>query len=107
VPASVTADPERARAHAFETLGGYARNPSYQAILDREGIKHPAELALIGDEETVAAGIRRYLEAGATDIRVSPVRCVLTCAVSFSTAPRIASRSRRDGTGPCFSTWTS
>jgi F420-dependent oxidoreductase-like protein len=72
VPASVTADPERAQAHAFEALGGYARNPSYQAILDREGITHPAELALVGDEETVAAGIRRYLDAGATDVRVSP-----------------------------------
>ncbi len=72
VPAAVTADPERARAHAFEALGGYAGNPSYRAALDREGIKHPAELALIGDEETVAAGIRRYLDAGATDVRVSP-----------------------------------
>jgi F420-dependent oxidoreductase-like protein len=72
VPASVTADPEAARAHAFEALGGYARNPSYQAVLDREGITHASDLALIGDEEAVAAGIRRYLEAGATDIRVSP-----------------------------------
>ncbi|MGA2828940.1 MAG: TIGR03564 family F420-dependent LLM class oxidoreductase [Streptosporangiaceae bacterium] len=72
VPASVTAEPERARAHAFEALGGYARNPSYQAVLDREGITHASDLALIGDEQTVAAGIRRYLEAGATDIRISP-----------------------------------
>jgi len=72
VPAAVTADPERARAHAFEFLGGYARNPSYQAVLGQEGITHPSDLALIGDEEAVAAGIRRYLEAGATDIRVSP-----------------------------------
>jgi F420-dependent oxidoreductase-like protein len=72
VPASVTADPQAARAHAFQALGGYARNPSYQAVLDREGITHASDLALIGDEETVAAGIHRYLEAGATDIRISP-----------------------------------
>jgi F420-dependent oxidoreductase-like protein len=72
VPASVTSDPERARAQAFNALGGHADSPSYRAILDREGITHPAELALVGDEETVAAGIRRYLDAGATDIRVSP-----------------------------------
>jgi F420-dependent oxidoreductase-like protein len=72
VPASVTAEPERARAHAFEALGGYARNSSYQAVLDREGITHASDLALIGDEQAVAAGIRRYLEAGATDIRISP-----------------------------------
>jgi F420-dependent oxidoreductase-like protein len=73
VPASVTADPQRARAHAFEALGGYGRNVSYAAVLEREGIDHAADLALIGDEETVAAGIRRYLDAGATDLRVSPV----------------------------------
>ena len=72
VPASVTSDPERARAHAFEALGGYARNDSYAAVLEREGISHAADLALVGDEETVAAGIRRYLNAGATDVRVSP-----------------------------------
>ena len=72
VPAAVTSDTEQAKALAFAALGGYARNPSYQAVLDREGIEHPAELALIGDEETVAAGIWRYLDAGATDVRVSP-----------------------------------
>jgi F420-dependent oxidoreductase-like protein len=72
VPASVTSDPERARAHAFEALGGYARNDSYAAVLEREGIGHAADLALVGDEETVAAGIRRYLDAGASDVRVSP-----------------------------------
>ena len=68
----MTSDTERARTHAFEALGGQARNPSYQAILEREGISHAADLALIGDEETVAAGIQRYLDAGATDVRISP-----------------------------------
>ncbi|HEY1819537.1 MAG TPA: hypothetical protein VGG83_06385 [Trebonia sp.] len=72
VPASVTAHPDGARAHAFAYLGGNARNPSYRAALEREGISHPADLALVGDEETVAAGLRRYLDAGATDVRVSP-----------------------------------
>jgi len=72
VPASVTSDTERARTHAVEALGGRVRNPSYQAILEREGIDHVADLALVGDEETVAAGLRRYLDAGATDVRVSP-----------------------------------
>jgi F420-dependent oxidoreductase-like protein len=72
VPASVTADPQRARAHAAAALGGPAGSPSYQAILEREGLSHVADLALVGNEETVAAGIQRYLDAGATDIRVSP-----------------------------------
>jgi F420-dependent oxidoreductase-like protein len=72
VPASVTDDPERARAHAFQALGGYARTPAYQAVLERGGISNVADLALVGDEETVAAGLRCYLDAGATDVRVSP-----------------------------------
>ena len=72
VPASVTGDPERARTQAFQALGGYARTPAYQAVLEREGITNVADLALIGDEATVAAGIRRYLDAGATDVRISP-----------------------------------
>jgi alkanesulfonate monooxygenase SsuD/methylene tetrahydromethanopterin reductase-like flavin-dependent oxidoreductase (luciferase family) len=36
------------------------------------GISHPADLALIGSAEAVAAGIQRYLDAGATDVRISP-----------------------------------
>jgi alkanesulfonate monooxygenase SsuD/methylene tetrahydromethanopterin reductase-like flavin-dependent oxidoreductase (luciferase family) len=39
---------------------------------DVRGATLTADLALVGDEETVAAGIRRYLDAGATDVRVSP-----------------------------------
>jgi F420-dependent oxidoreductase-like protein len=72
VPASVTSDTERARTRAWQALGGRVGNPSYQAILECEGIRHPADLALVGDEETVSAGIRRYLDAGATDVRISP-----------------------------------
>jgi hypothetical protein len=37
VPACVTTDPEGARAHAFDYLGGNARNASYQAVLERDG----------------------------------------------------------------------
>jgi alkanesulfonate monooxygenase SsuD/methylene tetrahydromethanopterin reductase-like flavin-dependent oxidoreductase (luciferase family) len=68
----VTLAGQAKRTRAFEVLGGQAGNPSYQAILEREGISHAADLTLIEDEETVAAGIHRYLDAGATDVRVSP-----------------------------------
>jgi hypothetical protein len=63
VSASVTAAPEGARAHAFNYLGGNALNPLSGAPA-REGVSHPADLALIGDKETVAAGFRRYREGG-------------------------------------------
>jgi alkanesulfonate monooxygenase SsuD/methylene tetrahydromethanopterin reductase-like flavin-dependent oxidoreductase (luciferase family) len=34
-------------------------------------VAHPAELAVIGDEETMAAAIDRYFEAGATEIVIT------------------------------------
>ncbi|CAO5154820.1 Oxidoreductase [Frankia sp. AiPs1] len=73
VPAVVTADVAAARVQAERALAHYAAIPSYRAALDREGVAGPADLVLIGDEDTVAVGLRRYLDAGATDLRISPV----------------------------------
>ncbi|WP_261556451.1 LLM class F420-dependent oxidoreductase [Frankia tisae] len=72
VPAAVTADIAETRAHAERALAAYGNVPSYRAVLNSEGAVHPADVALIGDEDTVAAGIRQYLDAGATDVRISP-----------------------------------
>jgi len=71
VPAIVTDDVEAVRELAFRELAFYSDIPSYRQILDAEGAGHPADLALIGDEEVVAAGIRRYFDAGATDVVVT------------------------------------
>jgi F420-dependent oxidoreductase-like protein len=68
VPAVVTDDVDAVRAIATVTLGYYADIPSYRRILDVEGVTHPADLALIGSETEVAKGIRRYFDAGATDV---------------------------------------
>ncbi|GHG40398.1 MULTISPECIES: TIGR03564 family F420-dependent LLM class oxidoreductase [Amycolatopsis] len=68
VPAVVTDDPDAVRALAVEQMAFYGQIPSYRKILDAEGLDHPADLALIGDEKTVAEGIRRYYDAGATDV---------------------------------------
>ncbi|MGV9365682.1 TIGR03564 family F420-dependent LLM class oxidoreductase [Amycolatopsis sp. NPDC003731] len=71
VPAIVTDDPDAVRALAVEQMGFYAQIPSYRRILDVEGVGHPADLAIIGDEKTVLDGLRRYYDAGATDVLVS------------------------------------
>ncbi|MEU4518226.1 TIGR03564 family F420-dependent LLM class oxidoreductase [Amycolatopsis sp. NPDC024027] len=68
VPAVVTDEPDAVRALAAEQMAFYAQIPSYRKILDAEGVDHPVELALIGDEKTVARGIQRYYDAGATDV---------------------------------------
>jgi F420-dependent oxidoreductase-like protein len=70
VPAVVTDDADIVRQVAAVHLGAYASIPSYQRVLAAEGVSHPAELALIGDERTVEAGIRRYFDAGATEVVV-------------------------------------
>ncbi len=71
LPAVVTADADSVRAAAIEQMAFYLNVPSYRAVLEREGVAHPAELAVIGDEETVAAAIHRYFEAGATEIVIT------------------------------------
>ncbi|MFJ8815730.1 LLM class F420-dependent oxidoreductase [Amycolatopsis thermoflava] len=64
----VTSDVERVRANAVEQLAFYERIPSYQRVIGLEGASRAGELAVIGDEETVAAEIRRYFDAGATEV---------------------------------------
>ncbi|MEU8822391.1 TIGR03564 family F420-dependent LLM class oxidoreductase [Streptomyces sp. NPDC048636] len=71
VPALVTADVAAVRRRAREQFAFYEGIPSHRDILDRAGVERAGELMVIGDEETVAAGLRRYTEAGATELIVS------------------------------------
>ena len=64
----VTDSPDDVRAAAAAQMGFYDAVPSYARVIAEEGADHAADLALIGDEETVTAGLRRYLDAGATEI---------------------------------------
>ncbi|HEY3712198.1 MAG TPA: TIGR03564 family F420-dependent LLM class oxidoreductase [Amycolatopsis sp.] len=68
VPVVVTSDVAAVRQIAAAELGFYSTVPSYQKVLATEGVDHAAQLALIGDEEAVAAGVRQYYEAGATEV---------------------------------------
>jgi F420-dependent oxidoreductase-like protein len=67
----VTSDAEAVRATLRERLALFLNVPSYQAVLEREGVAHPADLAIVGDEETLAAAIDRYIDVGATEISVT------------------------------------
>ncbi|OKH76827.1 F420-dependent oxidoreductase [Mycobacterium sp. SWH-M1] len=73
VPAQVTSDVDAATDAADEQLAFYAAIPSYQKVIAREGIANLSELTAIGDEETVLRSLRRYLDAGATDVVLSPL----------------------------------
>ncbi|MFI6033297.1 TIGR03564 family F420-dependent LLM class oxidoreductase [Streptomyces sp. NPDC051315] len=68
VPGVVTADVEAVRDAATEALAFYEQFPSYQRVIGLSGGRRAADLAVIGDEETVAAEVRRYREGGATEV---------------------------------------
>lgn len=73
VPALVTDDVAAGRALAAETLAFYATIPSYQKVIEREQLDSITDLAAVGDAATVRAQLRRYLDAGATDVALSPL----------------------------------
>ena len=74
VPVLVTDDVEAGRYWAAEQLAFYETIPSYQKVIAREGVARAVDLAAIGTAEDVTRQLRRYLDAGATDIAVSPLR---------------------------------
>jgi F420-dependent oxidoreductase-like protein len=67
LPVCVTDDPDGARQRAAGVFSIYGTLPSYRAMLDREGAAGPADVAIVGDEATVAAGIKRLADVGTTD----------------------------------------
>jgi 5,10-methylenetetrahydromethanopterin reductase len=67
LPVCVTSDPDDARKRAGEVFAIYGDLPSYRAMLDREGAAGPADVAIVGDEDSVAAQIAALADAGVTD----------------------------------------
>src|SRR5947209_3346840 len=53
LPISVTNDVEAARERAAKDFQIYGFLPSYRAMLDREGAESPADVAIVGDVDTV------------------------------------------------------
>jgi 5,10-methylenetetrahydromethanopterin reductase len=70
-PVWVTDDVDAARANAAQTYSVYGQLPSYRAMIDREGLGGPEDLAIIGDEETCGARLDELIAAGATTLAVS------------------------------------
>ena len=67
LPVSVTADADAARQAANKAFAVYGQLPSYRAMLDKEGAAQPGDVAIVGDEDTVRAGIQRVFDAGGTE----------------------------------------
>jgi 5,10-methylenetetrahydromethanopterin reductase len=71
LPVCVTADVDAARARANKSFAIYGTLPSYRAMLDREGAAGPGDVAIIGDEDAVRAGLAAVADAGGTDFAAS------------------------------------
>ncbi len=67
LPVCVTGDPGGARARAAKVLEIYGYLPSYRAMLDREGAAGPGDVAIVGDEDSVAKQIADLADGGVTD----------------------------------------
>ncbi len=72
VPVCLTDDVDTARARAAEEYAIYGQLPSYRAMLDHEGLAGPEDIALIGDLDTIEAGLRAFADAGATTVVANP-----------------------------------
>ena len=71
VPIVLTNKPDAAREKIAGALTMYGQLPSYRAMLDREGVDGPADIALTGDENAVRGGIERFRNAGVTDFNAA------------------------------------
>jgi len=69
----LTSKPAAAKDQVARMLSLYGRMPSYRAMLDIEGSEDPADLALIGDEKTLDAGLDRLRGLGVSDFEASIV----------------------------------
>jgi F420-dependent oxidoreductase-like protein len=74
VPVVVSDDVESARTLASEELSFYETIPSYATVIAREKADRAVDLAAVGPADAVRNQLQRYLDAGATDLVLSPMR---------------------------------
>ena len=84
LPVCVTGDTHAAAARAAEVFAVYGSLPSYRAMLDREGVAGPADIAIIGGADEVQDRIAALAGIGVTDF----------AAVEFGSTPEEVADSR-------------
>jgi len=68
---ALVSDTDGARAKLEQMLGMYRMMPSYKAMLDLEDARSIADVALVGDEAILDAGLRRLRDLGVSDFEAS------------------------------------
>ena len=67
-PMLLTNDETAGRELIAKQLAVYGQLPSYRAMLDREGVAGPADLAVVGGENAITEHVERIRDAGTTDL---------------------------------------
>ncbi|NIP14522.1 MAG: TIGR03564 family F420-dependent LLM class oxidoreductase [Pseudomonadales bacterium] len=70
-PVILTNKPDEAREKIAQELTIYGQLPSYRAMLDREGVAGPADIAIAGDENLVRGELKRLEDMGVTDFNAA------------------------------------
>jgi len=70
----LTSDPEAAGERMKRWLAVYRQLPSYRAMLDKEGVGDPSELAFVGDEAALDAALGRLRDVGVSDLEAVVMR---------------------------------
>lgn len=73
LPVCVTDDVASARERLGAVIGGYRGIPSYEAMLEREGVADAVDVAIIGSADEVGAALIGLRARGATDIAAIPL----------------------------------
>lgn len=61
---------DQAKERANRILAEAEVSPNYQRLLDQGDARNVGDMCIAGDEAAIVAGLRRYAEAGATDVSV-------------------------------------
>ncbi len=72
-PMALTTKVDEAKAQIAETLTIYGQLPSYRAMLDREGVAGPADIALVGDENHLRGQMDRLRDIGVTEFNAAVI----------------------------------
>ncbi len=67
VPVLLCEDERVGRDTINQTFEAYGKIPSYRATLDRGGASLPADVAVVGDEASIEAGVQAFADVGVTE----------------------------------------
>jgi F420-dependent oxidoreductase-like protein len=96
VVVALTTDPDGVRRELAEQFAAASAFPGYRAVLDRQGLSGVHETVVAGDEAAVERELRRFADAGATDLLISPrgdAARMLEFAASLRSAPVTGTRA--------------